>query len=251
MAGDDAAARRAKLCTAHLHFRLGDSGAAVDRFAVRERFPTAIISIAVAEDILSAFEQARLAGGVRSSDASAEDELARLFRPRVLAMMLARTRDWDASRDLTQDVMLAVITALRAGALRDPEKLACFIQGTARNLANNHLRAREIRKSREDALSPELVGVLTGPPHAAEAETAERDRVLRDALHKLDPTDQTILFMTLIEGRKPADIAGRLGFTSELVRQRKSRAVAKVAGFIKKLSRSGGSLHLLSQRSSE
>ena len=166
-------------------------------------------------------------------------------------MMLARTRDWDASRDLTQDVMLAVITALRAGVLREPEKLACFIQGTARNLANNHLRSREIRKSREDELSPELVDVLPGPPHGADTETAERDRILRDVLHKLDATDQTILFMTLMEGRKPADIASRLGLTSDLVRQRKSRAVAKVAGFIKKLSRSGGSLHLISERSAE
>jgi RNA polymerase sigma-70 factor (ECF subfamily) len=205
----------------------------------------------VEEGILSSCEQARLAESVRSHDARAEEEVARLFRPRVLAMMLARTRDWDASRDLTQDVMLAVITALRAGALREPEKLAGFIQGTARNLANNHLRSREIRKSREDALSPELEDVLAEPPHGADAETAERDRILREVLRKLDATDQTILFMTLMEGRKPADIACRLGLTSDLVRQRKSRAVTKVAGFIKKLSRSGGSLHLISERSAE
>jgi len=40
--------------------------------------------------------------------------------------------------------------------------------------------------------------------------------------------------MTLVEGRKPGEIAAALGLTAEVVRMRKSRAVKKVADLVKK-----------------
>lgn len=40
--------------------------------------------------------------------------------------------------------------------------------------------------------------------------------------------------MTLVEGRKPGEIAAALGLTPEVVRTRKLRATKKVAGLVRK-----------------
>ena len=51
--------------------------------------------------------------------------------------------------------MLAVVLALRDGHLREAERLAAFVYGTARNLINNYLRTRS-RLPREDPIDDEL-----------------------------------------------------------------------------------------------
>jgi DNA-directed RNA polymerase specialized sigma24 family protein len=53
---------------------------------------------------LSAEQQIGLAERVASGDREAENELVRYFSPRILAMLCARTRDREASRDLLHDV---------------------------------------------------------------------------------------------------------------------------------------------------
>jgi DNA-directed RNA polymerase specialized sigma24 family protein len=44
---------------------------------------------------------------------------------------------------------------------------------------------------------------------------------------------------TLVEGEKPGEIAQQLGLSSEVVRQRKSRAVKKVSEYIRSRLRTG------------
>ena len=61
---------------------------------------------------------------------------------------------------------------------------------------------------------------------------------MHKALERLGLEDRKILWMTLVQGHKPGEIAAALGLTSEVVRTRKARAVKKVADIIrKKLSR--------------
>src|SRR6476659_7920120 len=62
----------------------------------------------------------------------AEAELFRRMAPRVRLYGLRHMRDEHAADDLTQQVLITTIEALRAGRLRDPEKLASFVLGTCR-----------------------------------------------------------------------------------------------------------------------
>jgi len=182
--------------------------------------------------LLTPQQQSALAARIRSREPSAEEEFVHLFSPRVALMVLVRTHDREAARDLAQDVMLAVVRAVRAEQLRDPERLVGFVFGTARNLINNYLRNRH-RLPREDTL--EAARHLASPPNATE--DTERIALVRRALRALDSTDRTILLLTLVEGLKPAAIGIRLGLTSEVVRARKSRALKKTIDRVKKLSR--------------
>jgi RNA polymerase sigma factor (sigma-70 family) len=173
-----------------------------------------------------------LAERIHTGDPTAEDEFARLFQNKVFVVLLARTHDAEAARELTQDVLLAVLRALRDGRMHEADRLAAFVHGTARNLANNFLRARSQRPESE-AVTPELQ--LT--QSADDFERRERISLVRRALGQLDATDQKILLGTLVEDLKPGEIARQIGLTPEVVRQRKSRAVKKVAELIKTWSR--------------
>ena len=180
------------------------------------------------------------AGGLRSlaeriyqGDTAAETELVHEFSHRIFVMGVVRTRDREAARDLVQDVLMAVIAALRKGQLQEADKLPAFVHGTARNLINNRLRNASQRPPMEP-LPEDLAQTTT----IAQLEDAERVQLVHQALERLGQKDRSVLWMTLVEGRKPGEIAQALGLTSQVVRTRKLRAIKKVTELIeKKMSR--------------
>src|SRR5690349_13824654 len=90
-------------------------------------------------------DHAPLVRRIREGDPLAEDELVRLFERRVFWVVRRRIQEHETSRELADDVMMAVVCALRDGRLQDAGKLRAFIYGTARNLANNYVRSRASR----------------------------------------------------------------------------------------------------------
>ena len=181
---------------------------------------------------LSPEQQITLVERVRQRDGPAEEALVQLFSDRIAFLIRTRTRDPEAARDLTQEVLLAAVLALRNGQLREPDRLAAFVYGIARNIINNYLRTRS-RLPCEAGVDPEIQ-----PANSSDTfEDTERAALVRSALRVLDRTDRRILLLTLVEGLKPGEIADRLGLTSEVVRTRKSRALKKAIERIKELSR--------------
>jgi RNA polymerase sigma factor (sigma-70 family) len=170
-----------------------------------------------------------LAERILAGDRTAEDELVKTYRRGVFVIAAARTRDREAARDLTQEVLIAVLRALREGQLRESSKLAAFVQGTARNLINNYLRTRARRSECEldsiEAPTVDLVGEL---------ESAERQRLVRRELESFSAADQQILLLSLVDGHSLAEVAQRLNLSHDAVRARKSRMVKKI---IKKFAR--------------
>ena len=106
---------------------------------------------------------------IRFGETTAENEFVRRYSNPLRAMMFARTRNHDDAEDLVQDTLLAVLQALRRGALVSSERLDAFVHGTARNVANNYLRALQ-RHPPEVPLSED---VPAGPVEP-EWESAER-----------------------------------------------------------------------------
>jgi RNA polymerase sigma-70 factor, ECF subfamily len=181
----------------------------------------------------SAGELRSLAERIRHGDTSAETELVCEFTQRIFVMSLVRTHDRETAHELVQDVLMAVIGALRKGQLQDPDRLAAFVHGTARNLINNRLR-NESQRPIMEALPEDLAQASA----IEQLEDAERARLVHQALERLGQDDRKILLMTLVEGHKPGEIAATLGLTPEVVRTRKLRAVKKLTDLIeKKMSR--------------
>jgi len=177
-------------------------------------------------------QQKDLAVRVAGGDAVAETELVQLFTPRIFVMGMVRVRDRETVRDLVQEVLIAVICALRKQQLQDPEKLAAFVAGTARNVINGYLR-KMTRRPREEALPWDLEQEVFD----SEKNETEQGKVLELALRALDEDDRQLITMILAEGLKPRQIAARLGLSSEVVRTRKLRAVRKLADLVRQMSR--------------
>lgn len=112
--------------------------------------------------VLSPDEQAFLVEGIRRGDPSAEELLIVAFQRSVLCMLTARTREPEASRDLAQEALMAALRAIREGRLRQADRLAGFVAGTACNLALKYQRSR-----RADPLPLELAPEPAGGPALA------------------------------------------------------------------------------------
>jgi RNA polymerase sigma factor (sigma-70 family) len=148
-------------------------------------------------------------------------------------MAMSRTRNRDAARELMDDVLMAVITALRHGSVRNTAQLGGFVRGTAANIINGYIRAAR-RAPRTVSLNPDAAG--SDPTD--EYERQDRRDLAFDALALLNARDRQILQLSLVEGLKPAEIASRLGTSSVLVRQRKCRALRAIVVYLDDDSRS-------------
>jgi RNA polymerase sigma factor (sigma-70 family) len=164
-----------------------------------------------------------LAARIANGESAAEAEFVSRFERPIFVMLLSRTKHADTARDLTQNVFLAALTALRDSRLESPDRLAAFVHGIARNVVNNHFRERSAT-----------------PPHVEIAEDsawvdgrhdfdrALRLRHVREELAQMDRADQQVLQMTLVEGLKSGEIASRLGLSVDVLRTRKSRAIKRL-----------------------
>jgi RNA polymerase sigma-70 factor (ECF subfamily) len=180
-----------------------------------------------------------LAERILGGDRDAEAILVEHFTPRIRAMVLARLRNLDIARDLTQETLVAVLHAARNGQIRDPARLPAFVQGVARNLVNNYARRRQQHPEVE---LDDVAQQLTAPEQ--DPATGERRELLMNALQMLEPHDREVLRLTLVDGLKPAEIAARTGMSAEVIRARKTRALKRVLKAIEHLSRPAASYHL-------
>src|SRR6187397_214164 len=77
--------------------------------------------------LLTPAEQRSLVDRVRQGDSVAEEVIVLRFDRRIRALAVNRTRDREVARDLAQETLIQVLSALRGGQLRDAEKLGAFI----------------------------------------------------------------------------------------------------------------------------
>ena len=171
-------------------------------------------------DILGAQDSAELVRRIRGGDRAAEARFARLYCDCVFAVALARTHNRAAARELMDDVLMAVVLALRHGAVHHDQRLGGFVHGTTINTINGYFRRRR-RQHRTMTLDAVAAVAYSGD----DLEADDRHRAVRSALALLQPRDRKILRLCLEEGLKPGEIAARLGLSVVVVRQRKCRAL--------------------------
>lgn len=177
--------------------------------------------------VLTSEEQSELVTRIQAGDAAAEARLVDLFAAAVRAMTRIRARGAVDDQDVCQDVMIAAITAIRRGQLRQVERLGGFIAGIARNLINNQLRAQTSRPA------VPLIENAAVADFREEVTRRERTTALRLALDEMGRDDRQVLILTLVEGLKSGEIAARLGLSPDVVRTRKARAIKRLTERLK------------------
>lgn len=171
-----------------------------------------------------------LAIRVQAGDVAAEDELFREFEGRVRAYGIVNSGDSYLAEELVQEVLWAVIRALRKGQLRQTDQLSSFVFGTARNLLNDRARLRAREKLDQLSLHSEIA------QPASEQEVFERKLAAEQAIRTLEPHERAVLLLGTVDGLGPEEIASRLGISPESVRQRKSRAIRKLTEILARQS---------------
>jgi RNA polymerase sigma-70 factor (ECF subfamily) len=167
-------------------------------------------------------ELARRVGASGADAPAAEAELFRRLAPRVRLYGLRHLRDPAAADDLVQEVLLLMLERLRAGRVRQPERLASFVLGASRLVIRNQRRGRRRREGLLDRFGAAF-------PRYAEPEGLPLDRRrLRDCLGRLSERERGILVLTFYAEQTSREIATRLGLTPENVRTLRHRSFARL-----------------------
>jgi len=152
-------------------------------------------------------------------DPSAEAELFRRMAPRIRLYGLRHLRDEHAADDLVQQVLVIALETLRAGRLRDSDRLASFVLGTCRMTVLD-LRRNTQRKER---LLEQFGGDMLAPPPAS---TPDLDKeVLRGCVQNLKERERAVVVMSFYDEETGADVARFLGVSEANLRVLRHRAI--------------------------
>lgn len=164
-------------------------------------------------------EVVRRIGIGSGNDREAESELFRRMAPRVRLYGLRHLRDGHAADDLTQQVLITTLEALRAGRLREPDKLASFVLGTCRMTV---LDLRRGAQRRERLLAEFGADLLVSPDPSLPYVDHEQ---LTRCVQTLKERERTVVVMTFYDERTGADVASFLGISEANVRVIRHRAI--------------------------
>src|SRR5512136_1328162 len=112
----------------------------------------------------------RIAAAGERIDAEAESQLYRRLAPRVRLYGLRHLRDPHAAHDLVQQVLLMTLERLRAGKLREPERIASFVLGMARMVVLEIRRGTWRREKLLEAYGDTAEAIAVPEPLALDAD---------------------------------------------------------------------------------
>jgi RNA polymerase sigma-70 factor (ECF subfamily) len=159
----------------------------------------------------------RIAAGHREAEA----EMCRRMAPRIHLYGLRHLRSAAAADDLVQQVLLTTIERLRAGRLRDSDKLAHFVLGTCRvTVLELRRRAR-----RQGQLLEEFGAILV--PNQPPMPSVADDRLKR-CVQALKERERSVVVMTFYDEQTAAEAAGFLGISEANVRVIRHRAITRL-----------------------
>lgn len=154
--------------------------------------------------------------------ADAESEFCRRMMPRLRLYGLRHLRHAGAAEDLSQQVLLQAIEALRAGSIREPEKLASYVLGIARMTVLNQRKG--VRRKQQ--LLEEFGAALAGS-QPVQCPELDRER-LAHCLQALRERERTVIVMTFYDEQTGNELAGLLQVSEANLRVIRHRALRQL-----------------------
>jgi RNA polymerase sigma-70 factor, ECF subfamily len=170
--------------------------------------------------------EARLAREIARSAAGeareAEGQLYRLLAPRVRRYGLRHLRDGHAAADLVQQVLTLTIEQLRAGAVREPDRVLSFVLGTCRMTLMDQRRT-DLR--RQQLLERHAESISVADIH--EAPRLDHQRVA-DCMDRLPERERSVLVLSFYDDQPSEAVGAQLGMSSGNVRVIRHRGLHKL-----------------------
>jgi RNA polymerase sigma-70 factor (ECF subfamily) len=135
---------------------------------------------------------------------------------------LKHLRERQAAADLVQQVLLMTIERLRAGQLREPERLASYVLGMCRMVV--------LDLQRTHARHERLLGTFAHELSRAEPAGTPclDDASLLRCLGRLPERERSVLVMTFYDDRQARDVAADLGLSEGNVRVIRHRGLERL-----------------------
>jgi RNA polymerase sigma-70 factor, ECF subfamily len=164
---------------------------------------------------------ADLAQRIAAGHREAEAEMCRRMAPRIRLYGVRHLRSAAAADDLVQQVLLKTIEALRAGRLREPDRLAPFVLGTCR------MTVLDLRRStrRQEHLLEEFGAMLA--PDQPPMPGFDGDQLAR-CVQALKERERSVIVMTFYDEQTAVEAAGFLGLSEANVRVIRHRAIKQL-----------------------
>jgi RNA polymerase sigma-70 factor (ECF subfamily) len=166
----------------------------------------------------------RVAAAGAGGDAQAEGELYRRLARRVRLFGLRHLRDAHAAADLAQQVLLTTLERLRAGEVREPEKIASFVLGMCRMTVLEIRRGTRRREELLEKWAPAYAGVTYEAP---EPLVLDPDR-LAGCLARLAERERSVVLLTFVADKAADEVGAELGLSAGNVRVIRHRAIARL-----------------------
>jgi len=158
------------------------------------------------------------------------------FYDRVYGYLAIMLRDRTLAEDLTQDAFLRIHRGIdRLDPRRDPTG---WVFTVVTNTVRDYWRSKEHKaKTRQATLDrPEDLPLVDKAPSAADSlEQHDTARAIGQALAELSDADREVILLRNYEGLSSTDVAHMLDLKPEAVRQRHSRAVARLSKVYKQM----------------
>ena len=156
-------------------------------------------------------EQSALAQRIFAREPAAEDALVSRYRSGLVSLLRLWTGDRALAEDLAHETLMVAIERLRSRPLDEPSRLAAFLRGTARNLAQAK-RRREARQ-RTSLAGDQIYDMVDGhaDPLAAAAREQESQLVRRLISELRVPRDRELLYRYYVADEPAERICADLG----------------------------------------
>ena len=170
----------------------------------------------------------RIAAAAGTPDSAAESELYRRLAPRVRLYGLRHLRDRQAAADLVQQVLLMTLERLRAGKVREPERIASFVLGASRMTVLEMRRGAQRREALLETWVPAYAGMTEAEAfHAPEPLALDPDR-LAACLDGLPARERSVVVLSFFADKDGDEVGAELGISGGNVRVIRHRALARL-----------------------
>ena len=164
---------------------------------------------------------AELAARVTTGDGDAEAAVCQRLGPRIRLYGLRHLRSAAAADDLVQQVLLKTLEALRAGRLRESDRLAPFVLGICRLTVIDSRRSARRQEQLLQEFGPGLVPDQPGLP------SLDGERLAR-CVQALGERERSIVVMTFYDEHTAAESGKALGISDANVRVIRHRALKQL-----------------------
>ncbi len=147
--------------------------------------------------------------------------MCRRIGPRIHVYGLRHLRSASAADDLVQQVLLKMLEALRAGRLREPEKLAHFALGTCRMMV---MELRRTARRQERLLAEFGPDLMPDQPPMPQLDDGQLGRCVQ----ALKERERSVVVLTFYDEQSASEAARFLGLSEANVRVIRHRAVKQL-----------------------